>query len=109
MNQEKEKLIFKHIIKIEGIKANMNALFDALYFSQIVSFLWFYLVKAWFKRNDLPQFWKCSQLQVCFPSPFTKNALLFYEGFFWTYLKSPQYICVYLRAQIALILFWMLY
>ena len=27
----------------------------------------------------------------------------------WTYLKSPhQYICVYLRAQIALSLFWML-
>ena len=62
----------------------MNALFDALYFNQIVSFLWirFYMVKAWFKSNDLSQVLEMFSTASLFFNPFTKNAFLFYEGFF---------------------------
>ena len=69
----------------------MNALFDALYFSQIVSFLWirFYMVKAWFKRDVPASVLETFSTESLFSKPFTINAFLFYEGFFWAYLKSP--------------------
>ena len=108
-NQEKEKLIFKHIIKLRGSKQKMNALFDTLYFNQIVSFLWFYMVKAWFKRNDLPNFGNVSTASL-FSKSFYQKCFSILWGIFLNILKGPpQYICVYLRAQIALSLFWMLY
>ena len=75
----------------------MNASFDALYFSPIVSFLWirFYMVKAWFKRDVPASVLETFSTQSLFSKPFIKTAFLFYEGFFWAYLKFPPFPSIY--------------
>ena len=62
----------------------MSALFDALYFRQIVSFLW---IKILYGESLIQEEWPASVLEMfstasLFFKPFTKNAFLFYEGFF---------------------------
>ena len=52
------------------------------------------MVKARFKRDDLPQFWKRFQLQICFSSLLPEKLFYFMRDFL-AYLKSPQvYMCI---------------